>query len=279
MEESINKNNKKQKSTKAQFQKRTIKFLFFAYIVVIILWAIINHFSQSTKTIYEKIGSYELSSISIREALNIKGYAILPYADYIKAGDTKSAYEMLTEDYRKVVSYEEYLESIKGIDFNTFNMKEIKLKAEGTYVATVVYERNGEEKETDYLLYLNELNPKIITISPNKFIYNFGNLKFKMDGLELKLEECNIYTDSIKMTAIIKNTSLFDTMTFTNIGVGYGENINKSQNVEFALKPGEMKEIEIDYETDYYIPNNIKIKRKMNEETLRTYTFYFEKGK
>ena len=158
-------------------------------------------------------------------------------------------------------------------------MKEIKLKAEGTYVATVVYERNGEEKETDYLLYLNELNPKIITISPNKFIYNFGNLKFKMDGLELKLEECNIYTDSIKMTAIIKNTSLFDTMTFTNIGVGYGENINKSQNVEFALKPGEMKEIEIDYETDYYIPNNIKIKRKMNEETLRTYTFYFEKGK
>lgn len=267
------------KKTKKQFISKLLKFLLIAYIIVIIAWVILDKYANDKRPIEQKIGSMSLSSISIKDALNIKGYSILPYADYIKAGDTKSAYNMLTEEYRAAVSYEDYLKTIEGIDFYTFDMKEIKLKAEGTYVATVVYEKNGEQTETDYLLYLNEVNPKIITISPNKFIYNYSDLKFKMDDVEVTLQECNIYTDHIEMTALIKNTSWFDTMKFTNIGVGYNDNVSKNGNVDFTLEPGEIKEIDISYETEYYIPNNIKIKRNIDDETLRTYTFYFKEGK
>ena len=267
------------KKTKKQFISRFLKFLLIAYIIVIVTWIILDKYANDKRSIEQKIGSMSLSSISIKDALNIKGYAILPYADFIKDGDTKSAYNMLTEEYKAAVSYDEYLNTIEGIDFYTFDMKEIKLKAEGTYVATVVYEKNGEQNETDYLLYLNEVNPQIITISPNKFIYNYSNLKFKMDGIELTLQECNVYTDHIEMTALIKNTSWFDTMKFTNIGVGYNENVSKMGNVDFALGPGEIKEIDISYDSEYYVPNNIKIKRNIDDETLRTYTLYFKDGK
>lgn len=271
--------NKKEKMTKTQFQKKILKIILIAYLIATIVILLVNYYIKDNESIYQKIGSMAPYSTTIKNALNIKGYSLMPYADYIKAGDTESAYEMLSEEYKKAVPYEEYLKSIEGIDFNTFDMKEIKEKSEGTYVATVVYERNGEQKETDYLLYLNKINPQIITISPNKFIYSFNDSNFNMDNIELKMQKCEIYTDNIKITALIKNTSFFDTMTFTSISVGYGEDTNKSQDVDFTLASGETKEIEISYETNYFIPNNIKIKRKLDEETLRTYTFYFEESK
>ena len=274
MEEKIKKAKKKSK-----LKKKIVKFFLFLVIILIAISAVANNYIGDNRSIYIKIGSMEPASVSIKDALTKKGYAIMPYADYLKAGDTKSAYDMLSKEYKKTVSYDEYLKTIEDINFETFDMKQIKLKAEGTYVATVVYEENGEKKETDYLLYSNEINPNIITISPNKFICNFSNLKFKMDNVEFKINNCNIYTDNIKLNLTLKNTSLFDTATFTNIGVGYGENTSKTQNMEVILKAGESKELELEYETNYYVPNNLKVKRLMDENTLRTYTFYFEKSK
>lgn len=270
--------NKKAKR-KSKLKKKIVKFFLFLVIILIAISAVANNYIGDNRSIYTKIGSMEPASVSIKDALTKKGYAIMPYADYLKAGDTKSAYDMLSKEYKKAVSYDEYLKTIEDINFETFDMKQIKLKAEGTYVATVVYEENGEKKETDYLLYSNEINPNIITISPNKFICNFSNLKFKMDNVEFKINNCNIYTDNIKLNLTLKNTSLFDTATFTNIGVGYGENTSKTQNMEVILKAGESKELELEYETNYYVPNNLKVKRLMDENTLRTYTFYFEKSK
>lgn len=271
--------NKKEKMTNSQFQWKILKFLFFAYVIVLAIWLFTSNMLKGKKDIYEKIGYLEPYSISIKDALNIKNYTIIPYAGYILSGDTASAYDMLTEEYKDIVPYEEYINTLEGIDFYTFDMKEIKMKAEGTYVATIVYEKNKEKYETEYLLYLNEVNPKIIKISPNKFIYNFGDLKFKKDNIELKIHSCNIFTDSIRMKVELKNTSMFDTMEFKNIGVGYGEATNKPYNVEITLKPGEKKEIEIVYDTNYFLPNNIKVKRLLDENTLRTYTFYFENAK
>ncbi len=279
MENNINKKeiNKRIKTTKRQF--KILKFVFFAYIIVLVIWLAINNYLGNEKSIYQKIGSREPYSVSVKDALNIKNYAIIPYSNYLKSGDTLSAYNMLTEEYKKEISHEEFIESISGIDFNTFDMKEIKMKAEGTYVATVVYEKDGESKETKYLLFLNEINPKIIKMSPNKFIYSFEDLKFKEDKIEVSVQSCNIYTDAINLSITVKNKSMFDTMSFKNIGVGYGEKLSKLENVEFDLKPGESKEFTLDYETNYFIPNNIVLKRIIEGNTLRTYTLYMDESK
>lgn len=276
--EKTQKNEKDNKKT-SKVQWKILKFIFIAYIIVIGIWTIMNTYKEDTGDIYERIGSMQPSSISIKDALKIKGYAIMPYADYIKKGDTKSAYNMLSDDYKEYITYEDYLNEIAGIDFETFDMKEIKIKSEGTYVATIVYEKNKEEIETEYLLYLNPANPKIITISPDKFIYNFKDLNFSVNNVRFEVNDCTIYSDKIYLNAIVKNSSLFETMKFSNVGVGYGENVSKPQNVDIVLEPGEEKNIEIEYETNYYIPNNIKIKRVIDEDTLRTYTLYFEDAK
>lgn len=275
--ETASKNKKNNKKTKVQW--KMLKFLFFAYIIVMVIWLVINNYLGDKKSIYQKIGYREPYSVSTKDALIAKESSIVPYANYIKAGDTLSAYNMLTEEYKKATTYEEYLKTLEGIDFETFDMKEIKMKAEGTYVATIVYDRENVQEETEYLLFVNEVNPKIITISPNKFIYSFKDLKFKEDNIELTIQSCNIYIDSISMTGVVRNKSMFETMEFKNIGVGYGENSSKIENFDFSLKPGESKEIKIEYNTNYFMPNNIILKRLIDESTLRTYTFYVDNTK
>ena len=273
----MEKTSKKKKITKKEFLKKLFKGLFLGYIVVMIAMFVINGLLKDERNIYKKIGSMEPYSISIKDALNIKSYGFETYVSYLKNNDTKSAYKMLTEEYKKIISYESYLKTLENINFDTFDMKEIKMKTTNTYVATIVYEKNDVDVETKYLFYLNEINPKIITISPDNFIYGYKNTKFKMDGVELYVEECIAYIDTVRLNATLKNTSLFETMEFTNIGVGYDESINKNENIDITLAPGEERELNIEYSTNYYIPNNVKLKRFKDEETLRTYTFYFEK--
>lgn len=267
----------KKKITKTQFQWKIVKRVFIAYLVVFIIMGLIQGAMKEEKTIEEKIGSYEPIGIPLKEALYIKSYSIMPYVDYIKSGDYDSAYDMLTKEYRDMVSKEEYLQKIEGINWDTFDMQEIHMKAQDTYVASIKYEQNGEEKETEYLLFVNAYNSKIVEISPDKFIYQYRDLIFNEDKVEVKVAECDIYINTITVKMTVKNKSLMQDMSFSGVTLGYGQNINKEVNCEFTLKPGEEKEIAFTAETSYYLPNNIKIKRIMDEETMRTYTFYFQK--
>ena len=270
---------KKKKITLSQFQWKVFRFLTITLMVVLILAGMIRSAVKDERNIAAKIGFSESIGISVKDALHIKEYCITPYVEYLKAGEFNEAYDMLSEEYRNYVSYEMYLKTIEGIDFETFEMASVEARTQGTYIAQIVYTQNGKEIEEEYLLFVNMNNSKLITISPNRFVYSYQDLNFQQDGIELTLNECVIYTDHIKMEAIIKNKSLFKDMKFNYISVGYGKTINKAEEIDLTLAPGEQKVIEIEYETAYYVPNNIKIKRVMDEETIRTYTFYFENSK
>lgn len=256
-------------------QKKILKWIVIAYVIVIAIWMVLEYFVEEPVNIHEKIGSSEPYSISIKDALYIKAYSILPYVEHIQAGEYNAAYKMLSLEYREYLSYDEWLKTLEGIDFSTFDMKEIKMKAPETYVATVVYEKNGEWLETEYLLYANPYNANLITISPNQFIVCYQDLKFHKDNIRIEIQECLVTSQTIKLTAVIENTSLFSSMTFSSVGMGFDNSLNLEESVDFTLEPGEKKIIEIEYDVNYYVPNNIKIKRVLNEDTLRTYTFYF----
>lgn len=260
----------------AKYQWKILRFLVIAYIVVFIVAGIINKYTKNEKSIMEKIGTTELYSVSIKDAMNVNIYATLLYKEYIKEQKFEAAYGMLTPEYKQIISYEDFLKSIEGIDFDTFRVETIKMKTEGTYVLDVVYDRDGVEKTTQYLVYVNPYNPEKMTISPNKFIYSYRNLNFEKDQIEVRLQECNIFIDKIKMSIVIKNKSLFKDMEFVGLGAGFGNAMNKENSMELTLKPGEEKLIEVEYDVNFYMPDNIKLKRVFNEETIRTYTFYFE---
>lgn len=271
--------NKKEKKTKSQIQWKILRFIVIAYIVVFIVSGIIKTYVKDEKDIITKIGFSQPYSISIKESVNVNLYGPTLYVEYIKNKNYEAAYNMLTNEYKVAFPYEDFLKSIEGIDFDTFRVESIKMKTEGTYVLEVIYERNGIEKTTQYLVYENSYNPLKMTISPNKFIYSYEDLIFEKDQIELKIKECYIYTDSVKMSVIVKNKSLFKTMEFINLGIGYGISTNMEDDIELILEPGEEKIIEVEYDTNYYVPNNIKLKRVLDKNTLRTYTFYFENTK
>ena len=65
-------------------------------------------------------------------------------------------------------------------------------------------------------------------------------------------------------------------MKFSGVTLGYGKDINKEENMEFTLKPGEEKEIEtrrlnikpqlaFRYDNSAYIQRLNKIKREVNK--------------
>ena len=270
------KKKKKEKMTKKKFLVKFFRFILISYILVIIISTIISNTIKKQEDIVARIGTNEPYSISIKDALYIKAYCIEPYIELLKESNYQEAYKMLTTEFQEVTSYEEYLNSIQGIDFNTFEMKNIKMKAEGTYVADIMYKRNDIEEETKYLLYVSPYNSEVIAISPNQFIYSYNNLNFKIDKLELNIQECNINIDSVKLKMRIKNKATFENVKISSIGVGYSDAANREETVELLIKPGEEKEVEINYETNYYVPNNIKIKRILEEDTIRTYTLYFK---
>lgn len=267
---------KKGKMTKSQFQWKVLRFIIIAYVVVMIIATMIRSVLEEKRSVEEKIGNLEPYGIAVKQALMIREYAITPYVNLLKQGNLQAAYDMLTDEYREFVPYEEYLKTIEEIDFETFEMSEIKMKTAGTYIAGVVYEKNGEKIETEYLLFEAPYNEKVIKISPERFIHSYQDLTFEEDNVELKLEYCAIYNDHIDIKATLKNKSLFQDMTFSYINVGYDKNINKESEVEIKLAPGEQQQLEIKYKASYFIPNNIKVKRILDAETLRTYTFYFE---
>jgi len=267
---------KKRKTTKSQFQWKVLRFILIAYLVVFIISTMINSLLKEEKSIAAKIGNLEPYGISVKESLYVREYTISPYTALLKQGKTQEAYAMLTEEYQNFVPYEEYLKTIDGIDFKTFEMANIKMKTEGTYVAGVVYEKNGEKIETEYLLFENPYNEKSIKISPDRFIHSYQDLKFEEDNVELRLEVCAIYNNHITIKAILQNKSLFQDMTFNYVNVGYDKTTNKEESIDLILAPGEEKTLEFEYKTNYFVPNNIKIKRILDEDTLRTYTFYFE---
>lgn len=275
MGEKVNKIKNKEK--KGAF--KLLKIVLIIYIVILIFWLLINNYLKDDKTIYEKIGSMYPYSATTKDALNVKLHAILPFRDFLKNNEIESAYDMLTAEYKEYMPYDEFFKLFEDIDLDTFDLKRLDIKADGTYIATVMYERNGEKEESQYLLYMHKNNPNLITMSLDKFIYTFRDLKFNIDNTEVKIDECNVFTDNIYLKTTIKNTSSNEEITFTNIGLGYGEGINKNQDNEFTLKPGESKEIEMLYDTEFFIPNNIKIKRILDDDTLRTYTLYFKDAK
>lgn len=269
----------KEKLTVSQVEWKVLRFFLIAFLVVFLVKAILDQTIEENMNIEQKLGSYSPYSISIQDSLLIKTYHLDPYFQCIQEGNTQEAYEKLTDEYRKVISYDAYVESLEGIDASTFDVAEIKMKSDQVYVASVVYQKNGVTENVDYLLFKTGNSIESMKISPDNFIIGYENLKFHADSIDLVVNACIVYTNQITMNVYVKNTSWFKTLEFQNVGVGYDDVMDREEDTPFTLAPGEEKIMEISYDVDYYIPNNIRLKRLLDEKTIRTYTFYFEEAK
>ena len=258
--------------------KKLLKFLILACAIVAITKFILDINLFDDTKIQNRVNSNLPISITMQDALYIKTHSINNYVTLLMQGETRKAYSMLTEEYQSYKTYSEYLNEIEGIDFGTFNLKEVKMISENTYVAMVEYERNGVPEESEYLILVNKVNSKNMKIAPDKFLYEFEEeIKFSEDGIKFTVEECIVNSDIIKLTVNVKNSNWIEKVNIKEIGVAFSENESKTKAIEGCiLNPNESQTIEIELDSNYYVPKYLKIVRNIDEKLNRTYMFELE---
>ncbi len=168
-------------------------------------------------------------------------------------------------------------------------MKQVKAKSDYCYEAKIVYKEkknysiSGDERqtfETTYMLYPNEFNTENIKISPNGFLYAYHDEDFEKNGVKVHIDECIVNVDDIYIKGTIKNTAWFSKVVIQRLGVSYNGALRKVFNFPQELEKGQEVIFEKTIEnTGFLLPNSFQVERLKNEDTLRTYNFYFKEEK
>lgn len=254
--------------------KRLLKNLVITCIILTIIKFILDNSVFDDMNIKNRMSSTLPASVTIADAMYVKRYSIDKYLTYIDSGEYKKAYNMFTDEYKSYKSYDEYLSSIKNIDFSTFRLQEVKELSDNTFVLPVEYEKNGEIVEETYLVLVNKVNEKLMKISPDKFLYSLDEKqKFSKNSIKFVLEELVVQSDKIKLKLTINNNNLLDDITISKIGIGYNEIESKTEKVgDIIIKPKNSHTFEVEFSANYDVPKYLKIERNM-ENIVRTYTF------
>lgn len=283
MNQEINqKNNEKSKFKKSKGKKRLnkaklIRFLFIACATVLIFKFILDKNLFDDMKIQNRVNSsYAPTSVGIKEALSVKLYAFENYIGFIKSGNMKKAYLMLTDEYREYKSYSEFLKDIEKIDISTFKLKEVKLMSGNTYITPVEYmTKDGELCEETYIIIANKINKKNMKISPNNFLYNFTKkIEFKEDDIKFVIEKCEVYADNINLTLKIKNNNFFKDIDIREIGMEFVGNTVSMKSIEDGkIEARKSKKFDIELDANYNILKVLRVNININDEVMAKYKF------
>ena len=99
-----------------KIQKILIVLIFIMGIAIFLL----NKYVLQEMPIAERIGTATETSVTIEESLHIKTYSTTKYFSLLSDGEYEKAYQMLTDEYKAYMPYEQYLEKeILGTDIAT----------------------------------------------------------------------------------------------------------------------------------------------------------------
>lgn len=240
-------------------KNKLLRFLLYLIFGMIIAIFILKKYVLAEIPISEKFGSYQPSSISLYDSIYISTYSTTKYFNLIENGKYELAYRMLSDEYKKYMPYEKYIETVRGKDFSNWVVKSIKQISDITFIVTL--EDRDTLEEHIYIVYASKFNSKVFTISPEKFIYyDAPNKTEKANGLECTLIEYSVFQDSMDFRIKLKNnTSNPITVQDVKIELTLAGRLADKFNT-ITLAPKEEKEINLLYsETSYYIPKNVLI--------------------
>lgn len=259
--------------------KKIFGFLLIAYIVVFVLINAKSKYDTLDPDIVERIGFSTETNIPIDKVLTIREHAIERYKKYLINSDYESAYAMLTDEYKNYCSYDEYINNIKNIDYNSIEVEDINSKNDYCYVASIVYKQNGEEVHTKYLLYVTKYENNDFYISPDGFLSSYYNQEFSKDDININIEKCNIFTDRVEFKGTIKNVSWFSDIQIKQIDLSYDTSLTTPHSVDLTIKKGEEVPFDIVYDGfEYFVPNNVRIEQDKGNGETSIYRFYFKEN-
>ncbi|MBQ9267617.1 MAG: hypothetical protein IJ217_04995 [Clostridia bacterium] len=241
---------------KVKSKKKAVKILFFFALFMLIAIIVLNKYILEEVPISERIGTYMPMSVSLNDATFVKAYSTSKYFELLKEGEYEKAYKMLTPEYQRYMSYENYLKTIQGYHFD-MPVKQVKQLADHTYIVTL--EDTEKQEEHIYFAYANKFRNETFTISPDKFIYyDAPNIKHKSNGLEATVENYLVMQDSITVKMKFKNNTSKE-MKIEDVMVEITLSGRLADAMEpITLAPKEEREITLTFDgTSYYIPKSV----------------------
>ncbi len=269
------KEKKRQKDIKTI--KRCLKIIVITWIIGGIMVFAANVMMSKEATILQKIGSNSNAvSVSINDALKIEELSINKYKNFLLNEDYKSAYNMFSKEYKNYMPFETFKESVLDIDYNSIRMTEIKQKSDYAYIAGVTYDDAQRRVFTEFMIYPSLNIENTYTMSPDKFLYSYKDVKFKSDGIEVKIDELVAYIDHFSIRGTIKNKEWSKDIEIIELCASYNETLNKWLPFKETIKAGETANIDISTDpindsTYFYLPNKVLVRRLMDGNDSRVY--------
>lgn len=243
--------------------KKLVFMLLGALIVVLFLNSTLKDFEESKVDIKSRIGEkVNGGELSVSEYIMLCEKTIGIYLSAAKSGDFNTTYALLTPEYRDIISFEEYVESVKDIEFDTAYIEKIDILTTNLYQADVVY---SGDKNQEYLILLEEKGYSII---PDNFLmYKEVNAETNKKGVLYQLISCEVYTDSCIFNCIVTNNRKEDVLISKGM-MRDERGIELKSEVNYTVAPGESKKISFSIDSSLFIPTVFEITRETDEKYM-----------
>lgn len=243
--------------------KKLVFVLFCALIVVLFLNTTIKDFEESKADITVRIGEkVKGGELSISEYIMLCEKTIGIYLSAGKSGDFKTTYALLTPEYREVISFEDYVESVKNVDFGTAYIEKIDILTSNLYQANVIY--SGDVNQ-EYLIMLEENGYSII---PDKFLmYKDVNKETAKKNVTYQLVSYEVYTDECVFNCIVTNNRKED-VVISEAMMRDARGVELETELDYTIAPAESKKISIPISSDLFIPTMFELTRETDEKYM-----------
>lgn len=245
--------------------KKAVVVMLGILITLVLINNSITDFEESKGDIISKIGEeVNGATLTINEYIMLCEKTIGIYLSAAKSGDFLTTYALLTPEYREVVDYDTYVESVKDIDFAYANIGEIDVLTTSLYQANVAY--SGESNTQEYLILLEDNGFSII---PDKFLmYEEYNKTIKKKNVVYELISCEIYLDTCIFNCNVTNNRKED-IVISNAKMYTEEGVRIEASIDYTIAPGETKLISIPIEHEFAKPAIFEITRETEDRYMQ----------
>ncbi len=240
----------------------------FILVILLFLNNSINDFINKELSIKSRIGKeFSSSEISLTEYISLSETTIGVYLKNLRNANYSKAYQMLTPEYRNVISEEEYTNNMKKVDMSGYHLENIVQRTENMYIATVV---TADDVSHQILLIISDDKFSIVPEPFLEFVevgrdISKDKVKYELVGYTVNVDSC------IFEVRITNNNS-----TDINIGTSRIKNdidvAISTNEVNETVPANSTKDFTIEFETSLDFPTTFEIDRKEETKT-RTYSF------
>lgn len=241
--------------------------------IVILIFTLVlankyNEFIDEKNDIKNRIGSeYTGGDMGVYEYKLLIEKTIGPYLTEVKNENYEKAYTYHTPEYNQYVSYDEYVEKMKDIDYTSYTVLNALQLTQNMY-EVILRMADGDEQE-----FLIILNDKIANIVPENFLLyvetnetiNRREVEYVLKGYKVTLNKCIFYVS-------IENKSNTNVEITSAKMYSTTNNIKSAENGEFIISPKSKLDLELTFDTSIMFPSKFEIERT-DSNSVRTYEF------